>query len=301
MLRNLYVSLKTLPFVMIAGRGDRDLAVPARELARLYGATTQNGRYMEISVPTDWMDSSDLFGILDLEGHFRPGAIIDFLKKAQLDPEKPYFLCLDGILLSRAEYYLREVVASVRNKTPLVPTIYYGRDENAKETYGEISALANLYIIGTTNLDMASLPLNQKLLDQVYTIYWQEALGTLEPKPLTRLYESISHCPERAEGYFPLFTELNTALTKANAYMGYQLRNDAILYLLHNDMMAETEAIDNIICQKVLTRLQGSPKTILPALAQMTDLVAGKYPKTEKAVQRMTENCNATGFASYWD
>jgi len=297
MLRNLYVSLRALPFVMIAGRGDRDLAEPARELARLYTATAENGRYLELSVPTDWMDSSDLFGILDLEGNFRPGAIIDFLKKAQKDPENPYFLCLDGILLSRAEYYLREVVASARNKTALVPTVYYGRDRAALEKYGEIPALSNLFIIGTTNLDMASLPMNQKLLDQVYTVYWQETLGTLAPRPLTRLCESL----ETAEGYFPLFAQLNTALTKANAYMGYQLRNDAVQYLLHNDVMEEGEAIDNMICQKVLTRLQGSPKTILPALESLETLVAGKYPKAEKAVKRMTETCKATGFASYWD
>ena len=32
---------------------------------------------------------------------------VDFLKKAQNDPEKPYFLCFDRVNLSRAEYYLR--------------------------------------------------------------------------------------------------------------------------------------------------------------------------------------------------
>ena len=303
MLKELYVGLKTKPFVMLLARGHIQMTAVPREFAKAYGATAENGRYLEIRVPMDWMDSSDLFGVLDLEGRFRPGGLIDFLKKAQLDPEKPYFLCLDGILLSRAEYYLREVLASVRNKTPLVPTIYYGRDQQALEKYGEIPALSNLYIIGTTNLDMASLPLNQKLLDQVYTIYMKRPLEETLPeaKDLTPVYENLGDCLEQAQAYFPLFEQLNSGLMKANAYVGFAMRNDGILWLLNNDVLEEAEAVDYVICHKVLTRVQGSPKTILPALEQLEDFCRGKYPKAAAAIAEMKENCKATGFASYWD
>lgn len=302
MLRNLYVGLKTRPFAMILGRGHRDLAALPRAFARAYDATKENGRYLEIRVPMDWMDSSDLFGILDLEGNFRPGGLIDFLKKAQMDPEKPYFLCLDGILLSRAEYYLREVLGSICNQTPLVPTIYYGRDQAALQKYGEIPALKNLYVMGTTNLDMASLPLNQKLLDQVYCIYQQEDFAEdFQPRDLCRRYETIGDCLEKAQAYFPLFAQLNTILTGGGAYMGYQQRNDAVLYLMHNDVMEDGEAVDNMICQKVLTRLQGGPKTVQCALEQMVAFLEGKYPKAEKAAKKMLKNCKDAGFASFWD
>ena len=102
-LKHIYACLKTRPFMMVLGRGDEDMTVLPRRFADMMGATEENGRYLQLRVPMDWMDSSDLFGHLNLEGKFIPGAIIDFLKKAQNDPANPYFLCLDRISLSRAE------------------------------------------------------------------------------------------------------------------------------------------------------------------------------------------------------
>ncbi len=299
MLDILHVSLKTKPFVMVLGRGDRDLAALPRAFADGMGA---KDRYLEIKVPMDWMDSSDLFGRLDLEGKFIPGAIIDFLKKAQLDPEHPYFLCLDGILLSRAEYYLREVLNCVERRTPLVPTIYYGRDQAAAQTYGEIPALENLFIIGTSNLDFASLPLNQKLLDRVPTIYLQpdDALEQGKGGSLQNQYRSIEDCLDKAQVYFPLFEELNKILMGILAYVGFQMRNDGILFLLNNDLLPEDAAVDHVICQKVLTRVQGGQK-LQPVLEKLLDFCRGRYPRAEKAICKMMENCKATGFASYWD
>ena len=299
MLDILHMSLKTKPFVMVLGRGETDLAALPRAFAKSMGA---EGRYLEIKVPTDWMDSSDLFGRLNLEGKFVPGAIIDFLKKAQNDPEKPYFLCLDGILLSRAEYYLREVLTALEQKSPLVPTIYYGRDQQAAQTYGEIPALENLFIIGTTNLDFASLPLNQKLLDRVPTIYLQpgDSLGQGMGGSLRGEYQNIGDCLQKAQAYFPLFEQLNKILTGIHAYVGFQLRNDGILFLLNNDVLEEAAAIDHVICQKVLTRVQGGQK-LLPVLENLLEFCRGRYPRAEKAICKMMENCRATGFASYWD
>ncbi len=300
MLDLLYVSLKARAFVMVLGRGATDLTALPRAFVKSLDAES---RYLELQVPMDWMDSSDLFGHLDLMGKFVPGAIIDFLKKAQNDPARDYFLCLDGINLSRAEYYLREVLASVEQKLPLVPEIYYGRDEKALETYGLIPALDNLYIMGTSNLDYASLPLNQKLLDRVHTIYLQDEQIPVKKmcRDLTCQFDNVEDHLDKAQVYFPLFEQLNKILMRANAYMGFAMRNDGILWLLNNEVLEEAAALDYVICQKVLTRLQGGPKTILPALEQMADFVRGKYPRAEMAVSKMLENCKATGFASYWD
>ena len=298
MLKELYVSLKARPFVMVLGRGNTDMAALPRAFAKSMGA---EGRYLEIKVPTDWMDSSDLFGHLDLMGKFVPGAIIDFLKLAQNDPEHPYFLCLDGIQLSRAEYYLREVLTAIERKTPLVPVIYYGRDQKALETYGEIPLLENLFIIGTSNLDYASLPLNQKLLDRVHTIYLQEEeiLPADKVYDLRCRYDNVGDCLDQAQKYFPLFEQLNKILMQANAYVGFGMRNDGILWLLNNDVLEEKAAVDHIICQKVLTRVQGSTK-VAPVLEGLLDFCRGKYPRAEKNLKRMQKLLQEEGYTSYW-
>ena len=41
--------------------------------------------------------------------------------------------------------------------------------------------------------------------------------------------------------------------------------------------------------------------TILPALEQLEIFCRGKYPRAASAIAAMTENCKASGFASYWD
>lgn len=306
LLEHMAMCLRARPFMMVLGRGDTDLAALPRQFARWIGATEENGRYRQLQVPMDWMDSSDLFGHLNLEGSFIPGAILDYLKTAQNDPEKPYVLCLDRINLSRAEYYLREVLASVERKEPLVPVIYYGRDQAALERYGEVPALSNLYIIGTTNLDQASLPLNQKLLDRVYTLYLRKGAasvteqtgeqnnGFLQPK-----YRNIGEDLPKAQEYFPLFEQLNKILTEATSYMGYQLRNDAVLYLMNNDRLSRQEAEDHMICQKVLTRLQGGKK-LLPVLQKLQSICQGQYPHAAEALADMLRHCEEEGYTSFW-
>ena len=298
MLDILRVSLRTKRFVMVLGRGNTDTAQLPRAFAESMEA---KDRYLELKVPMDWMDSSDLFGHLSLEGKFVPGAIIDFLKQAQSDPEKPYFLCLDGIHLSRAEYYLREVLTAIERKTPLVPVIYYGQDTEALEKYGQIPALENLFIIGTSNLDYASLPLNQKLLDRVPTIYLQpgDALGQGTEGALQCEYDNIGDCLEKAQVYFPLFERLNQILISINAYVGYQMRNDGILFLLNNDVLSQQAAEDHIICQKVLTRIQGGQK-VKPVLEKLLEVCKDTYPKAALALKRMLRQLKTENYASYW-
>lgn len=298
MLDILRVSLRTKKYVMVLGRGDTDMLALPRTFVERMGAKE---RYLELQVPMDWMDSSDLFGHLNLEGKFIPGAIIAFLKRAQCDPDKPYFLCLDGINLSRAEYYLREVLTAMEQNAPLVPVIYYGRDAQALETYGEIPALDNLYIIGTSNLDYASLPLNQKLLDRVPTIYLQpgEELGQGTAGALRCEYDNIGDCLEKAQGYFPLFESLNKILISINSYVGYQMRNDGILFLLNNDVLPRQAAEDHVICQKVLTRVQGGQK-VKPALLQLLEACKDTYPRATAALERMLHQLETEDYASYW-
>ena len=42
-------------------------------------------------------------------------------------------------------------------------------------------------------------------------------------------------------------------------------------------------------------------KTVQPALEQLAQALQGKYPRAEKAIEKMLNNCKNKGFASYWD
>lgn len=324
LVENYYLSLLTRPFVILTGISDTDMTRLPELFAGAVGATAENGRYQCLKVEYDWMDTSDLFGHVNLNGEFIPGAIIDFLKRACDDPEHPYFLCLDKLILSRAEYYLREILNIMdmaqagQEPGDLVPMIYYGRDAAAAEKYGRIPALKNLYITGTLNLDETGFPLNQKFMDRVHTLHVDQVdvayTGKEAPAqpvclgndflqtPLRRLEQCGSY-EEKIGGIIRVIEELNKILIQANAYVGYEIRNGIILYLLNNcrtGVLEDAAALDHEITYKVLLRAQGNANTVQPVLEQLCGYCAGRYPKAEKKIGQMLEKCSTEGYTAYW-
>lgn len=116
LVENYYLSLKSKPFVILAGTSGTGKTRLVRLFAEAIGATSQNGRYKLVSVRPDWSDSSDLFGHVNLNDKFIPGAIIDFVKQAELDSRNPYFLCLDEMNLARVEYYLSDILSIIETR-----------------------------------------------------------------------------------------------------------------------------------------------------------------------------------------
>ena len=179
LIENFYLSLKSKPFVILAGTSGTGKTRLVRLFAEAIGANTSNGRYKMVSVRPDWSDSSDLFGHVDLNGKFIPGAIIDFVKRAELDSSHPYFLCLDEMNLARVEYYLSDFLSVIETRDfqaghivsdPLVSGIYYGSDTAAAGRYGTVPFPENLYVIGTVNMDETTFPFSRKVLDRANTI-----------------------------------------------------------------------------------------------------------------------------------
>ena len=318
LLENFVLSLQCRPFVILTGYSGTDKTLLPRLTAEAMGATAENGRYLGLRVSPDWMDSSDLFGWLNLEGKFIPGVITEFLARAHKDPDHPYFLCLDSLILSRAEYFLRDYVAAVEslgqeNEQPFVNLLYYGRDEAAAEKYGVIPALRNVFTVATVDLDLEGRPLSRKLLDRVHTmtILPDSITGTDTEAPapaaemglLQNRYHALDQCPEDAlEAGIALFEAVNRILTPANTYIGYKLRNDGILYLAHaKGYLPQTEAEDHVVCQKILTRLQCTTKTV-PVLEKLGAFCRERgYGAACQALETMVDKCRQTGVAAYWD
>ena len=321
---NLCLSLMNRPFTVLTGMSHTDMTLLPELVAGAMGATAENGRYRCLEVEYDWMDSSDLFGHLDLWGNFVPGAILDFLCRARDDEHRPYFLCFDKLILSRAEYYLREILhiaqcLSAGETAPeLVPAVYYGRDTGALEKYGVVPALKNLYIVTTLNLDETGFPLDQKFMDKVYTLQIEKddviytgARNAVVPVAYTNDFLQTSlhsvgqwaQYEERVDTYLRELERLNKLLMKANAYVGYQVRNDMVMYLLNNHRtgwLPETAALDHLITRKVLVRAQGNAKTVLPVLQQLKEHCTGKYPQACEKLDRMIQQCQREDYTGYW-
>lgn len=307
LIENFYLSLKSKPFVILAGTSGTGKTRLVRLFAEAVGATPENGRYKMVPVRPDWSDSSDLFGHVDLNGNFVPGAIIDFVKKAELDGSYPYFLCLDEMNLARVEYYLSDILSVIETRdfkdgriqsSPLIDHTYYGADTAAAGRYGTVLLPENLYIIGTVNMDETTFPFSRKVLDRANTIEFSfvdlmpnfETVTSNSPQALNlnntflkTEFLLLSQCSKESEsisGYCLELQKINKILQQANAHVGYRVRDEIVFYLLNNkkyDLLPEEQAMDNELMQKILPRIQGSSLSVKTMLCELFKLCAGDY------------------------
>lgn len=307
LIENFYLSLKSKPFVILAGTSGTGKTRLVKLFAEAVGATSENGRYKMVPVRPDWSDSSDLFGHVDLNGKFVPGAIIDFVKKAELDSNYPYFLCLDEMNLARVEYYLSDILSVIETRdfkdgriqsSPLIDHTYYGADTAAAGRYGTVPLPENLYIIGTVNMDETTFPFSRKVLDRANTIEFSfvDLIPNFETVPqnssqalslnnsfLKTEFLLLNQCFEGSEsvsGYCLELQKINKILQQANAHVGYRVRDEIVFYLLNNKkygLLPEEQAMDNELMQKILPRIQGSSLSVKNMLCELFKLCAGDY------------------------
>lgn len=302
LIENFYLSLKSKPFVILAGTS----GTGKTRLVKLF-AEAINAKMLLVPVRPDWSDSSDLFGHVDLSGKFNPGAILEFIKEAQDNTDKPYFLCLDEMNLARVEYYFsdflsiietRENIAGEIVSDPLVDEKYYKTDAEAVKKYGKIFIPENLYIIGTVNMDETTFPFSKKVLDRANTIEFSFVDLMAKPsvdsktvlKPLNEdnsfikteyLYlNDVTDDNVVTATCFEL-EQFNQILLKANLHVGYRVRDEITFYMTNNknadNLISETAAFDNQIMQKILPRIQGSSSAIKEVLVEMFQKCAGDY------------------------
>ena len=307
LIENFYLSLKSKPFVILAGTSGTGKTRLVKLFARAVGATTDNSRFKMVSVRPDWSDSTDLFGHVDLNGKFIPGAIIEFVKRAELDTGHPYFLCLDEMNLARVEYYLSDVLSVMETRDlkngqivsdPLISDTYYGADRAAAGKYGTVRLPENLYLIGTVNMDETTFPFSRKVLDRANTIefsfvdlmprFEEGTLAFAEPLNLDNSflkteYLLLKQCAGEAETvntYCSELQDINRILQKAGAHVGYRVRDEIVFYLLNNrkyGLLSENEAMDNELMQKILPRIQGSSLSVKEMLCNLFKHCAGDY------------------------
>ena len=355
LVENYYLSLKSKPFVILAGTSGTGKTRLVRLFAEAIGATSQNGRYKLVSVRPDWSDSSDLFGHVNLNDKFIPGAIIDFVKQAELDSRNPYFLCLDEMNLARVEYYLSDILSIIETREyvdgkvttdPIITENYYGVDATARGKYGIVRIPENLYIIGTVNMDETTFPFSRKVLDRANTIEFStvellanfdftggEAKAILADNTFMKAeYVFFNQCATDKDFVEEICIELqniNKILEKANAHVGYRVRDEIVFYMLNNknadNLLTRDEAFDHEIMQKILPRIQGSSASVKIMLCELFKYCAGdyesyqtesddvsakmmaaanketcKYKESAKKIAFMVRRFEEDGFTAYW-
>lgn len=343
LVENFFLCLKTKPFVILAGTSGTGKTKLVKLFSEAIGA-----EYMLVSVRPDWSDSSDLFGHTNLQGGFEPGAITKYVRSAIDNPNKPYFLCLDEMNLARVEYYFSDFLSLIetrKRKDGRIVTDPINIDNAGKEKNGTLYIPDNLYFIGTVNMDETTYPFSKKVLDRANTIEFSDVdlllLFDTEKKEVspivcsndflvTKYLAPLTDIDEKQKTLVTkVCTELQTIneiLRKANAHVGYRVRDEIVFYMLNNDeykLLEYENALDFEIMQKILPRIQGSTQSIKDLLIELFQKCAGNYssfsqdliwmqmkdylnneasiyPKSAEKICYMMRRFEEDGFTSYW-
>ncbi len=312
MIENFYLSLKTKPFVLLAGISGTGKTRLVKLFAEALNCTPDNKRFQLISVRPDWNDSSDLLGYQNIKDEFLPGPMIKIIKHAKENPEDIHLVCLDEMNLARVEYYFSEFLSKMetrswQNDRPRTTCLFteddFASDKDVEE-YAGLRIPANLFIVGTVNMDETTHPFSKKVLDRANTIefsrvklsQYQLSQDSPTPKPLTEVkldfllpeYLSLNDCSrEHKEEIDRVIAELekvNQILNQSSLHVGYRVRDEVIFYLLYNQrhsLLVWEDAFDFQLMQKILPRIQGSSAAIKQVLKDLFQLAAPDYSFAE--------------------
>ena len=294
---NFYLSLKTKPFVILAGISGTGKTQLVRQFAAAIGCKSN---CKLIPVRPDWTDNSDLIGYLDLQGNFRRQALLEQIVKAHQSPDEIFFVILDEMNLARVEYYLSDVLSIIETREkvegkvttdPLIPESALG--ENPDSELINLPIPDNLYIVGTVNMDETTHPFSRKVLDRANSIEMNEVYldwpdTEEEMEPLTGVYNDFLRANfvqpkdvskedrEKVRDAISLLVKINEILKEGDLQFGYRTRDEIVFYLLNRldirELVSESEAIDFQIMQKILPRIHGSSRRIGEVLIGLLDL-----------------------------
>lgn len=298
---NLYLSLKTKPFVILAGISGTGKSKIIRLFANALGATVENNGYNMISVRPDWNDSTELIGYKNLESKFIKGKLTQIIEEASQNLDKPYFICLDEMNLARVEYYLSDylsVIESRRKENGLIVTDNLIYDYEIEDS-DSLKLPENLYLIGTVNMDDTTFQFSRKVLDRANTIEFSDVnLENLFENETEEEVEEISDVyndflksnylktidiEEEYRGYAKdinkKIIEINNILSKSQKQFAYRVRDEILFYMIENkkaDLLHEDVAFDYQIMQKVLPSISGSENSIKEILVKLFNFICEK-------------------------
>ena len=205
---NAYLTaIRTKPFLLLAGISGTGKSRIVRELAFMTCPKelqdedgTTPGNYCMIEVKPNWHDSTELLGYYSSfnGGGYRFTKFDRFVIKAWLNPDVPFFVCLDEMNLAPVEQYFAEFLSVLETRSrdkeghvvtgALVDKQYFKDDTKMTTEFGldkgddwtikvrsdlvnkGLTLPPNLIVIGTVNMDDTTYQFSRKVIDRAMTI-----------------------------------------------------------------------------------------------------------------------------------
>jgi hypothetical protein len=320
-------AVRTKPFVILAGvSGTGKSKLPALV------AKATGGESRLVPVRPDWTDSADVLGYVDLQGVFRPGAVMEVLHEAREQVDRFWTCIVDEMNLARVEQYFAEVLSLIEDRHPAPgggfesqPLLSRLPREEDSEWAG-VNLPPNLALIGTVNMDETTHGFSRKVLDRAFTLelsdidltLWAEAAPVTHDRsawPVSVWYPratSLAGLPglgaeerQQIDTVIRALTDVNRYLIGAQLQVGYRTRDETALFVLHAQELSDSfvdregspvDPLDLALQMKVLPRIVGGSSAVRHALMQLLGWSNGGVPlATEDDARAVVEGWEMDG------
>ena len=287
LVRTFCVSVLTRPFVILSGLSGSGKT----QLALKLGEWLAPKRFSVIAVRPDWGSSEAMFGyenMLDLSTprEWVVAEPLQLMLKAASDPVNPYLLVLDEMNLAHIERYFGDFLSGFESGTAVLPNLECHEDGKWRlkaQDSPKIPIPQNLIVIGTVNVDETTYMFSPKVLDRAQVIEFRvttDSLGAWKvPQPAAAAPADSSAAflaymqDQEWHGNFPTvgldeykkaLAELHSILARDGFEFGHRTYRDALRFVSMFEGSGGTwqDALDRVVYQKVLTRLNGSMKRV---------------------------------------
>ncbi|GCF11077.1 McrB family protein [Dictyobacter arantiisoli] len=320
-LYNYHISLKTRPFVILAGLSGTGKS----KLAQLYAdALGQDKTFKRLAVRPNWNDDRYLLGHLNtVTGEYVTEPAVEFIMAALADQKKLYSLCLDEMNLAHVEYYFSQFLSAMEGDRLKDRSITLMSERSFKQLHAqhrstrskatlpsaEISLPYNLIFTGTINVDETTQPISDKVIDRANTIEFFNVDLNFIPEPSdpgealpisNRAWQSYrATTPDT--GHRAQIIEINKILKQADMGLGYRVVHEIELYLANSHGLLTSDVAFDLQCkQRILPRIRGT-ETIDGMLGELiTFSKKNRLAQTEKRLQEMKSRLKRDGYTSFW-
>ena len=165
-------SLQAKPFVILSGLSGSGKTKLAESFAMFI--SENEDQWMLVPVGADWTNRDSLLGFENTltDSYSLPTYNVpEFINRSSREENsnKPYFLILDEMNLSVVERYFADFLSAMESSSKEISLHHLEKDKE-EEVPAKLKLPANLFIIGTVNIDESTYMFSPKVLDRANTI-----------------------------------------------------------------------------------------------------------------------------------
>ncbi len=304
-----------------------------------------------VPVGADWTNREPLLGFpngLEAGIYVKPdNGALDLVLDALQNRDLPFFLILDEMNLSHVERYFADFLSAMESgqSIPLHADTRGMTTRDQRSIPTSVHLPDNLFVIGTVNVDETTYMFSPKVLDRANVIEFRVAGADIE-QYFSTLQKNIRSVAAQGSEFATSFLELArkdangsvssevlanvtetlskcfSELQNVGAEFGYRTANEIVRYIEKYFMLlGSSERLDHVldtaILQKLLPKLHGSRRKLVPVLEKLAELCGNgeklvladsasrpriediRFPASFEKICRMYDRAVADGFTSF--